>query len=243
MEKHHIIPKHDKGTDDPSNIILLTVKEHVIAHWIRWKALNQISDYISFLFRIGDTEEAVEKRIELVKQARERDKIEKHFFFDPDFQREMVIRGGAKGGLANTDAQFLARQQVGQTCGRQTGKGNQGETLRNFLTHFVIWRYKGKTLQPKNVKDWCEELFVCISPKETFKEVTDSLNAFVPNSIRNSTSMHKVIYGQRPKMYGWKIVNMLTRSEVREGLQEFQTQNPDKILYYEEMFRINEGFE
>lgn len=30
--KHHIIPKHMGGTDDPSNIIELTVEEHAEAH-------------------------------------------------------------------------------------------------------------------------------------------------------------------------------------------------------------------
>lgn len=34
MEKHHIIPKHMGGTDDESNLILLTVAEHVQAHYL-----------------------------------------------------------------------------------------------------------------------------------------------------------------------------------------------------------------
>ena len=32
--KHHIIPKHMGGTDDPSNLIELTVEEHAEAHKI-----------------------------------------------------------------------------------------------------------------------------------------------------------------------------------------------------------------
>lgn len=54
---HHIIPKHMGGTDDPSNLIKLTIQEHAEAHkilydkygkWqdeIAWKALSgQISN-------------------------------------------------------------------------------------------------------------------------------------------------------------------------------------------------------
>ena len=50
--KHHIIPKHAGGSDDPSNLIELTVEEHAEAHrklyeehgrWqdkVAWKALS-----------------------------------------------------------------------------------------------------------------------------------------------------------------------------------------------------------
>jgi len=55
IEKHHIIPRFDGGTDDPSNLVLVFIKEHVIAHWLRWKVLKKPQDYSAFLFRIGDT--------------------------------------------------------------------------------------------------------------------------------------------------------------------------------------------
>lgn len=54
MHKHHIIPKHMGGSDDPSNLILLTVEEHAEAHRLlfekyglkqdelAWKALSGI---------------------------------------------------------------------------------------------------------------------------------------------------------------------------------------------------------
>jgi hypothetical protein len=51
IEKHHILPRFDGGTDDPSNLVLVSIKEHVIAHWLRWRSLEKPQDYAAFLFR------------------------------------------------------------------------------------------------------------------------------------------------------------------------------------------------
>jgi hypothetical protein len=37
MHKHHKIPKHMGGRDDPSNIELLTIEEHTEAHKKLWE--------------------------------------------------------------------------------------------------------------------------------------------------------------------------------------------------------------
>jgi hypothetical protein len=36
-EKHHILPKSLGGSNDPSNMVLLTPREHYIAHWLLWR--------------------------------------------------------------------------------------------------------------------------------------------------------------------------------------------------------------
>ncbi len=38
-EWHHIVPKHENGSDEASNLVLLTAREHFIAHWLfaKWK--------------------------------------------------------------------------------------------------------------------------------------------------------------------------------------------------------------
>ena len=68
--KHHIVPRHMGGTDDPSNLVELTIEEHAEAHrklfeqhghWqdeIAWKALSgQISnaEAIKFAQSIANT--------------------------------------------------------------------------------------------------------------------------------------------------------------------------------------------
>ena len=34
FEKHHVIPKSLGGTNDKSNLVKLTAREHFIAHWL-----------------------------------------------------------------------------------------------------------------------------------------------------------------------------------------------------------------
>nr|ALO63172.1 putative HNH homing endonuclease [Chloromonas perforata] len=246
IERHHITPKFDGGLDSKENIILLTVKEHVIAHWLRWKVLGKRGDYTAFLFRIGDTEEALAQRNKAVQEARERDRAANRNFFSSTFQREMGFRGGPLGGSANTEAQFRARQQVGLTYGRLTGIRNQSSNLQEFVSNGSIWAFSEIAFANKRVvvKDRGKELFCLVTSKESFADVARSLNAFVPNSIpQNVASMHKLVNGERKQMYGWRIVNTLIRSEVREGIQDFYTQNANTNLLFEEDLLVNEGFE
>lgn len=42
--KHHIIPRHMGGTDDPTNIVVLTVEEHAEAHRLLWEQYGKPQD-------------------------------------------------------------------------------------------------------------------------------------------------------------------------------------------------------
>jgi hypothetical protein len=45
---HHIIPKHAGGTDDPSNLIKLTVEEHADAHKQLYEQYGRWQDYVAW---------------------------------------------------------------------------------------------------------------------------------------------------------------------------------------------------
>lgn len=240
MEKHHIIPRFEKGPDSEENLIRLTVKEHIIAHWIRWQVLKKDQDRMAYLFRIGDTAEALKLKSLAVQEARKRDKEEGKGRKSPDYQSLMGRRGGTKGGKANTPSQFEARQTVGLTYGRETGISNQKLLLQEFLSLFSVWEYSGKKNKPLH-----EKIYVLISPKKAFIDVVNSLNKIVPISIPISSvsSMYKVVYGERPQMYGWRIVNTLIRSEFEVSIQNFHQNFPNSFLILEEEFLGNSDFE
>jgi hypothetical protein len=48
LHKHHIVPKHAGGTDDPSNIIELTIEDHAEAHRILFEQYARWQDYLAW---------------------------------------------------------------------------------------------------------------------------------------------------------------------------------------------------
>ena len=46
--KHHIIPRHAGGTDDPSNLVELTIEEHAEAHRILYEKYGKTEDKVAW---------------------------------------------------------------------------------------------------------------------------------------------------------------------------------------------------
>ena len=46
--KHHLLPTHDGGTDDPHNIVKVNIPLHIMLHKIRWQELGQWQDEIAY---------------------------------------------------------------------------------------------------------------------------------------------------------------------------------------------------
>lgn len=44
LHKHHIIPKHSGGSEDIANFTFLTVREHIIAHYLLWRVYKNPDD-------------------------------------------------------------------------------------------------------------------------------------------------------------------------------------------------------
>lgn len=63
--KHHIIPKHMGGTDDPDNLIELTPQEHADAHLRLYEEFGKKEDLTAFYLLIGHLKEGFEERSRL----------------------------------------------------------------------------------------------------------------------------------------------------------------------------------
>jgi len=50
---HHIVPKHAGGTDDPSNLLKVTVEEHAELHFARYLKYGELGDWVAAMCLSG----------------------------------------------------------------------------------------------------------------------------------------------------------------------------------------------
>jgi len=56
--KHHIIPRHAGGSDDPSNIVKLTIEEHALAHKKLFFIYGRWQDEVAWKSLLGEMKQA-----------------------------------------------------------------------------------------------------------------------------------------------------------------------------------------
>lgn len=163
--------------------------------------LGQRGDQAAYLFRSYNSEERAVARKQLAYDARV---ASGKGFYCASTQRELGLRGGAKGGFANTVRQLEARRKVGLIYGKKVVKRNQKPEMVAFLEKPSFWEHKPGIL-------------VAIPPQETFHDVLSILRECVDQPIPNETSMYKLIKKnetQNTTIYGWRILKMPIRSEI-----------------------------
>lgn len=198
LEKHHIVPKHAGGGDNPENIIRISPEDHVAAHFYRYQAYLEIGDKVAYEMRIGDTNERARARAQAAVLA---NKTKKNLFWNSDWQRIQGLKGGKVAGSQSTPAQKAARRKVGLLFGKQVGLGNQSDALKQILSNYLEWEF---------IPD---QAFFTIPPMESAYALIRELELLRPGQIINFTSFYKVIHGSRVKMYGWRLVSVEIRSE------------------------------
>lgn len=94
--KHHIIPKHMGGSDDPCNIIELTVEEHAEAHRILFEKYGKEQDYLAWrgLGGIIDKQNIVKEACSLAGKKSNKKRLEDgtHIWLDGEHQRNKQLK-------------------------------------------------------------------------------------------------------------------------------------------------------
>lgn len=231
LQKHHIIPRHAGGTDEPSNLILISIPLHAIAHWLLWRLFNR--DYDKLAYTLMTSVDA-DKNSVAAQQLQARYKEENRQFYNSEFQQRMGQKGGKKGGAANTTTQFLARSKVGLMYGQVMGIANQSPELVEFLSKYSIWHLVGYfdennnfcTYGRKQPDKRQKHLFFIISPKKSFVELAGVLQMLFPTYGLDATKYKQLVElvpkqkassSTRNTRYGFTLYTTLTRSEALEG--------------------------
>ncbi len=201
LERHHVIPLHANGSDTEDNIIRISPEDHVAIHFYRYQAYGEKGDKLAYTMRLADSNERAKLRAQAAIEA---NKTKKQLFWNSDWQRIQGLKGGSKGGSKNTINQWNARQKVGLAYGRIVGISNQSTPLKEFLKHYVLWKHKSDSVLYET------------EPAESLSDVIRQLEKHKPGFIRNYSSFHKMVLGERARMYGWEIVNKVIRSEAKE---------------------------
>jgi hypothetical protein len=135
--KHHIIPKHVGGTDEPSNLIELTPAEHAEAHRILYEEYSRWQDYVAWQGLL---------------------KLDKKF----DAAKESMIHGAKKGNKnsndqwKNPELKFKRVEKFKKSMeGKWAGLGRKG-SLNPAAKDYVIIHPDGTEENVTALKTWCE---------------------------------------------------------------------------------------
>ena len=130
--KHHIIPKHMGGTDDPFNLIELTIEEHAEAHRILFEKYGKKEDELAWRGLTG-----LISKEELVKQ--------------------LMFLGQQKGGFNNKGKirgpQTLEhKNKIRKSCkGKNLGKTGMAKVYSGFIDP------NGNKVIIKNLHNFCKQ--------------------------------------------------------------------------------------
>jgi len=78
IHKHHIVPKHMGGTDDPSNLIELTVEEHAKAHKNLFDQYGCWQDQVAYRTLSGQITSDEARRVAVSKTLKGMPKSDDH---------------------------------------------------------------------------------------------------------------------------------------------------------------------
>lgn len=139
LYKHHIVPKHMDGSNDSSNIKLVTLEQHAEEHRILWEKYGKKEDFLAWkcisgqipvqevwleLNKLNGAKQGrknvesghilkIRKLVDLTKAGKNSSKVcrEKkvNSFFDPKILKEVRKKGGHTQGLKNAESGHLQR--------------------------------------------------------------------------------------------------------------------------------------
>jgi hypothetical protein len=184
--KHHIIPKHRRGSNDPSNIVEVSLTQHAMFHYCEWKLHNKRADYIAWKRLVGNLsdEELVHQKLIMAGEIGGR-KVKELclgiFSLTKEQRREHSKKagkiGGAKGGSSKSEkkinasrknllkaSQVFIENDTPEKARERGIKGNKSQREKFSKEgrtiaeqKWIITTPEGEILEISNLKKFCRE--------------------------------------------------------------------------------------
>jgi hypothetical protein len=162
-EVHHIVPRSLGGSDDASNLIRLTARQHYIAHWMLWKAYGGIAGrsfyMMSNLGKYGKVNSAT------YAQARENysEQVKKQMAVKPNVpaftpEHREKLRQAKLGRKLSEET----KRKVGAAgCGRKASEETRrkiSEAKRGIATRGTGWKHSEETRKKMTESQYARNL-------------------------------------------------------------------------------------
>lgn len=128
LHKHHIIPRHAGGTDDPSNLVDLTPAEHAEAHRLLYEQYRRWQDYVAWQGLA---------------------KLDANF----DAAKQAIIEGARKGGLASRATKKTPEHRAAISKKMKEICKNREKTWNGKV--YEVTHPDGTTEQVIGLRQWC----------------------------------------------------------------------------------------
>ena len=158
FERHHISPRCIGGSEEISNFILLTPREHYIAHWLLWKALR-ISK-LAYAFRaiainLKDKRRLTSKQYERAKLAIKQGDISEE---TREKMRNRIFTKETREKISNAlKGKSRSEETKNKIANTLTGRKRSPEeilNMKNAIRPLPVWvKDKKKILNTKKYKE------------------------------------------------------------------------------------------
>jgi len=151
LERHHIIPKHQGGTDDDDNFTYLTHREHIAAHFLLWKINGHVGDQFAYQMMKGVTCHPTHLGRKHTEESRRR-MSEAHKGQKLSEEHKRRISEGRKGkkGKPHTEeskqriSDSLKGKKKSEETRRRISKSNKGKKRTKETKQRMSESHKGK---------------------------------------------------------------------------------------------------
>jgi 5-methylcytosine-specific restriction endonuclease McrA len=207
FEMHHIIPRHAGGPDSQWNLIRLTVADHIRAHRIRYEVYNEFGDYNCT--RAADptlpiNEEYEARRVEGRARGNQTRLTQQSGIYAPGAS---AAGGRASAAVNSIQRLYTHQNQMDELTRAALYKGCTWYHPRTNITLVVTGR-QALTLTHLKI------LLAAALPEGSQDRISLTRNT---NNNNITSSISKVIRGQRPTAYGWRLISIVSNPTLSES--------------------------